>query len=264
MYYYGARYYDPRISIFVSVDPLAEQTFEPYLYTGNNPIMFTDPTGMSKDGIEHDYRLSRKGTLTKIWGSANSADYDRIINDKGESVNVPKSFINFSYQSPDGRGTIYPLGNEDLKNNNGDKIFDFLRINTDIEYGLNEFMDTNTGVNSGYISTSFDSGTVRGSSSEFYSRMRSNDNLIATKDVHSHPRGGAFSESARPSGFQQNLEPYSRELFGDRRVYRNFNRDFPGRIPNFFEVRLNQDKENQVKIFYNYEKVIRTHCGIPY
>lgn len=50
MYYYGARYYDPRISIFVSVDPLAEQTMEPYLYTGNNPIMFTDPTGMSKVG----------------------------------------------------------------------------------------------------------------------------------------------------------------------------------------------------------------------
>jgi len=51
MYYYGARYYDPRISIFVSVDPLAEKTMEPYLYTGNNPIMFTDPTGMAKDDI---------------------------------------------------------------------------------------------------------------------------------------------------------------------------------------------------------------------
>ena len=25
MYYYGTRYYDPRISIFVSVDPLAEK-----------------------------------------------------------------------------------------------------------------------------------------------------------------------------------------------------------------------------------------------
>ncbi|KAA5535575.1 RHS repeat-associated core domain-containing protein [Paenimyroides baculatum] len=50
MYYYGARYYDPRISIFVSVDPLAEQTMEPYLYAGNNPIRYTDPTGMSKNG----------------------------------------------------------------------------------------------------------------------------------------------------------------------------------------------------------------------
>src|SRR5690554_7694470 len=46
MYYYEARYYDPRISIFISVDPLAEKTMTPYQYVHNNPIMFTDPTGM--------------------------------------------------------------------------------------------------------------------------------------------------------------------------------------------------------------------------
>ena len=68
MYYYGARYYDPRISIFISVDPLAEQTFEPYSYVGNNPIMFTDPTGMSKDGVETDYTLDRKTGEVKQHG----------------------------------------------------------------------------------------------------------------------------------------------------------------------------------------------------
>lgn len=31
------------------VNLLAEQTMEPYSYTGNNPIMFTDLTGMSKE-----------------------------------------------------------------------------------------------------------------------------------------------------------------------------------------------------------------------
>ena len=48
MYYYGARYYDPRISIFVSVDPLAEvqPNKTPYHYTSNNPINRIDPTGM--------------------------------------------------------------------------------------------------------------------------------------------------------------------------------------------------------------------------
>ncbi|WP_413614610.1 RHS repeat domain-containing protein [Flavobacterium sp. N2155] len=51
MYYYGARYYDPRISIFVSVDPLAEQTMTPYQYVTNNPIMFTDPTGMTAEPV---------------------------------------------------------------------------------------------------------------------------------------------------------------------------------------------------------------------
>ena len=71
MYYYGARYYDPRISIFVSVDPLAERTMEPYLYTGNNPIMFTDPTGMSKEwipGADGENRVTytedKKGNVT--------------------------------------------------------------------------------------------------------------------------------------------------------------------------------------------------------
>ena len=51
MYYYGARYYDPRISIFVSVDPLAEQTMEPYLYTGNNPIMLPTLRGWVRRSV---------------------------------------------------------------------------------------------------------------------------------------------------------------------------------------------------------------------
>src|SRR5690554_412440 len=52
MYYYGARYYDPRISIFISVDPLAEQFvgWTPYHYVHNNPVNLIDPTGMSAEG----------------------------------------------------------------------------------------------------------------------------------------------------------------------------------------------------------------------
>src|SRR5690554_1915095 len=48
MYYYGARYYDPRISIFVSVDPLAEKYrgIGGYVYVANNPINLVDPDGM--------------------------------------------------------------------------------------------------------------------------------------------------------------------------------------------------------------------------
>src|SRR5690554_789502 len=47
MYYYGARYYDPRLSIFISVDPLAEKypNYTPYNYTLNNPINLIDPDG---------------------------------------------------------------------------------------------------------------------------------------------------------------------------------------------------------------------------
>jgi len=47
-YYYGARYYDPKGSLWLSVDPLAEKypNLSPYSYVANNPIMLMDPTGM--------------------------------------------------------------------------------------------------------------------------------------------------------------------------------------------------------------------------
>ena len=60
-YFYGARYYDPRLSIFISVDPLAEQApdWTPYRYGFNNPIRYTDPTGMYEE--DNDYWIVYQG-----------------------------------------------------------------------------------------------------------------------------------------------------------------------------------------------------------
>ena len=46
-YYYGARYYDPRFSLWNSVDPLADQfpAWSPYAYVFHNPLKYTDPDG---------------------------------------------------------------------------------------------------------------------------------------------------------------------------------------------------------------------------
>ena len=50
LYYFGARYYAPRESIWLSVDPLAEKypNESPYIYCGNNPIVYIDPDGRFK------------------------------------------------------------------------------------------------------------------------------------------------------------------------------------------------------------------------
>ena len=47
-YYFSARYYDPRMARFLSVDPLAGEMPEwgSYTYTFNNPLKYIDPTGM--------------------------------------------------------------------------------------------------------------------------------------------------------------------------------------------------------------------------
>jgi len=46
-YYYGARYYAPPVSQWLSPDPLAEKypAFSPYNYTLNNPVRLVDPDG---------------------------------------------------------------------------------------------------------------------------------------------------------------------------------------------------------------------------
>ena len=51
LYYYGARYYDPRLSLWLSIDPKEEKysNVSTYCYVISNPLKYTDPTGMEID-----------------------------------------------------------------------------------------------------------------------------------------------------------------------------------------------------------------------
>jgi RHS repeat-associated protein len=61
--YFGARYYDPQISRFLSIDPADFssddlQTFGRYHYSNNNPLAFVDPDGRRSRDLEQIYRES--------------------------------------------------------------------------------------------------------------------------------------------------------------------------------------------------------------
>jgi RHS repeat-associated protein len=51
LYYAGARYYDPKISIWLSTDSLLEEApgWTHYRYGYNNPVRYADPTGLSEE-----------------------------------------------------------------------------------------------------------------------------------------------------------------------------------------------------------------------
>ena len=61
MYYYGARYYDPRLSLWMSCDPLQEKSpnISTYCYTANNPVRYVDPTGMIWENPREAEKLKR-------------------------------------------------------------------------------------------------------------------------------------------------------------------------------------------------------------
>ena len=67
LYYYGARYYDPRLSLWISVDLDREKLIfsTPYCYTMNNPVNNFDPDGNSPFSVLIKY-AAKKGVQTGI------------------------------------------------------------------------------------------------------------------------------------------------------------------------------------------------------
>lgn len=85
MYYYGARYYNPQISIWMSVDPLSEYvpSHTPYRYCFNNPIKYIDLYGLFEDENQATLYQEKYGVGGKIEsmgdGSFAINDYENCI-----------------------------------------------------------------------------------------------------------------------------------------------------------------------------------------
>jgi len=131
LYYYGARYYSPRESIWLSVDPLAEKysSASPYNFVLNNPLRLVDSDGLkaddwvNKDGkqIYNPTANGGKGAYTKYATSKDRKYGDALRNSGSRGAtrfeklvkSEAKVMVNF-HEGNDGAKLGYNFGHTDI------------------------------------------------------------------------------------------------------------------------------------------------------
>ena len=89
--YFGARYYDSDLSLWLSVDPMADQRswVSPYSYCQDNPVVKIDPTG----SLDTDFGVKENGEIVQIGKTNNDPDRLFAINNDGTKKNIAPIII---------------------------------------------------------------------------------------------------------------------------------------------------------------------------
>ena len=94
--YYGARYYNPDINIWLSIDPLSDKypSMSPYMYCAGNPVIFIDP-----DGRRIDHFFNRQGQFVGSTPTGNKIMITSASNMNDVNSNNSESLSSFLYNS---------------------------------------------------------------------------------------------------------------------------------------------------------------------
>ncbi len=117
--YFGARYYDSGLSIWLSVDPMSDKypNLTPYAYCANNPMKFVDPTGEEVEfnsiiDVVYTFceRIVNKDFRSKF-NELKKSEETYVFNFNTEANNSfstdgDKLFINYSDKIKDNDGNI--------------------------------------------------------------------------------------------------------------------------------------------------------------
>ena len=145
-YYLNSRYYDPSMHKFLNADSTSYlgmggelQSFNLYVYCGNNPVMYVDPSGHVRMGEIFGSGITYENIF--IDGSNYYFFFD-IAYGRGKTWNIDKP-INFELTIPENAWKIwdYSFGVDfHTENNSGFQIF----VGTDVGFG---WYNENRGIN---------------------------------------------------------------------------------------------------------------------
>ncbi|SDG36584.1 RHS repeat domain-containing protein [Epilithonimonas hungarica] len=135
-YYYGARYYNPRVSLWLNVDPLASYdpmmngehyidgehnggvynsgNINPYIYTYQNPIRYIDPNGKQVDIYWFNAKKDKS-----------------LIQSAKKTINFPENTIQLDAHSNNNDGIAYKVNGETVDwIDNAEKFDKYMTLNS--------------------------------------------------------------------------------------------------------------------------------------
>jgi RHS repeat-associated protein len=206
--YFGARYYDSDLSIWLSVDPLADDypSLSPYIYCANNPIVYIDPDGRSfdewgidaagnikhlsfKEGPDELYRIDSKGNKIEVNKDGNFTEgVDFIVLDREMTDNLQISRVKYT-ENANGEGPYENRLKMNAFSSNVDKVrevYSFLiEPDSAIEYSL--VILEKSGTRMTFINTTGEERRVRDTDKKIDPFIK--DGWTVSEFRHNHPSG---------------------------------------------------------------------------
>jgi RHS repeat-associated protein len=111
LYYYGARYYDPRTSVWLSVDKMSDKmpNWTPYRYGLDNPLRFTDIDGFIEWPVSGTRAVNKRDVPNGGFGLANTIVRTSTYMDRDRPVGATNPHIGIDYRASTGT-SFYSLG----------------------------------------------------------------------------------------------------------------------------------------------------------
>jgi RHS repeat-associated protein len=93
--YYGARYYQSKLGVWLSVDPLAQKypSFSPFCHAVNNPAFFVDPNGAESIEFDDIRFRDEHGNLLATYRTS-QIDKDVVVKGTGDVGSSPNLNLN--------------------------------------------------------------------------------------------------------------------------------------------------------------------------